>query len=485
MTDYNVDNYTLNELLEIIGLDLPVTKPEIIDMTNLQIEKNEENPNLVKFFTDAKTRLLNYLDDNVITEITDEGYGLHREYVQRPYNPDDPSVLERVKGVNVITDRNKSVMLQGRYNNPGDIQQGYINKVFRQTDTKMITIDSQFRKIHTFERPQIGATICDISGSEMPTPPYISSDYIIDLPEPLTNVISMYVHSYEIPKTWYIFSNAYGTTSFQVNSTYYTIPEGNYTSADLITALAGLTDATFTGITLNSVTNKVTITVASDTDVLKFYDSSWDLSGCVQNGTYKGGAKEGYNLGWLLGFRANSYTGATSYTSEGCINVNGFRYVYIVLDDFNTNTANSNITRIYDRPEKVANLPSYYTCNPNPPCGSARLGECDISNNYTQAQTFTINQILAQKNQPLIDRHYGDMNSNIIARIPVFATNSASFETLYSENDTSLSDNKRMYYGPVTISRMRIALLDDKAQIIDLNNMDWSFAIIVEQLYQF
>ena len=37
MTDYNVDNYTLNELLDILGLDLPATKADITEMTDLQI----------------------------------------------------------------------------------------------------------------------------------------------------------------------------------------------------------------------------------------------------------------------------------------------------------------------------------------------------------------------------------------------------------------------------------------------------------------
>ena len=470
MTDYNVDNYTLNELLDIVGLELPATEADITEMTDLQIEKNKDEPKLEKFYTETKSRLLNYLAENFITEIGEEGYGLHREYVQRPFDTNDPKGIDRINNLNVVTGRNRSVMLQGRLNNPAaEIQQGFMNKILRHTDTKMITIDSQYRKIHTFERPQIGATICDTSGSEMPTPPYISTDYIVDLPEPLTNVISMYVHSYEIPRSWYVFTPAYGTTSFEVNGTFYSIPEGNYTPADLIAAVLLQIDVTFTGITLDSVTQKVTITVDVTGDVLQFYDPSWDLSGCVQKGTYKGGAKEGYNLGWLLGFRANSYTGATTYTGEGCLDVNGVKYLYILLDDFNSNTANSGITRINDT-ENNLSFPSYYVC--------------DASGTYTEAQEFTINQILAQKNARPIDRHYGDMNSSIIARIPVFATDSTTFGTIYSQN-ASLSDNERTYYGPVTISRMRIALLDDKAHVIDLNNMNWSFAVVVKQLYQF
>ncbi len=48
----------------------------------------------------------------------------------------------------------------------------------------------------------------------------------------------------------------------------------------------------------------------------------------------------------------------------------------------------------------------------------------------------------------------------------------------------TMQDNKRVYYGPITLSRMHIQLLDDKGNIINLNENDWSFTIICETLYQ-
>ena len=48
----------------------------------------------------------------------------------------------------------------------------------------------------------------------------------------------------------------------------------------------------------------------------------------------------------------------------------------------------------------------------------------------------------------------------------------------------TMQNNKRVYFGPVTMSRMRIRLLDDKGNTINLNGNDWSFTLVCETLYQ-
>ena len=45
--------------------------------------------------------------------------------------------------------------------------------------------------------------------------------------------------------------------------------------------------------------------------------------------------------------------------------------------------------------------------------------------------------------------------------------------------------NERNYFGPVDIDKMRVQLLDDKGNVVNLNGMDWSFSIITEHLYQY
>jgi hypothetical protein len=49
----------------------------------------------------------------------------------------------------------------------------------------------------------------------------------------------------------------------------------------------------------------------------------------------------------------------------------------------------------------------------------------------------------------------------------------------------SMQDNKRIYFGPVNISRIRVKLLDDKGHVVNLNGCDWCVTIISENLYQY
>ena len=45
--------------------------------------------------------------------------------------------------------------------------------------------------------------------------------------------------------------------------------------------------------------------------------------------------------------------------------------------------------------------------------------------------------------------------------------------------------NKREYFGPVDILRMKVELLDDKGNYVNLHHSDWSFSILVDELYQY
>jgi len=42
---------------------------------------------------------------------------------------------------------------------------------------------------------------------------------------------------------------------------------------------------------------------------------------------------------------------------------------------------------------------------------------------------------------------------------------------------------KREYFGPVTINKLKIQLLDEFGRIVDLNYMDFSFSILLTIAY--
>ena len=45
-----------------------------------------------------------------------------------------------------------------------------------------------------------------------------------------------------------------------------------------------------------------------------------------------------HTLGWILGYRSSLYTNNILYESESLINLNGSRYFYLIVNDFNVHT---------------------------------------------------------------------------------------------------------------------------------------------------
>jgi hypothetical protein len=49
--------------------------------------------------------------------------------------------------------------------------------------------------------------------------------------------------------------------------------------------------------------------------------------------------------------------------------------------------------------------------------------------------------------------------------------------------DCCIDGNERIYFGPSSINRLHIKLLDEFGRVVDLNNGDFSFSIELELLY--
>jgi hypothetical protein len=102
----------------------------------------------------------------------------------------------------------------------------------------------------------------------------------------------------------------------------------------------------------------------------------------------------------------------------------------------------------------------------------------------TQAQIYTINEIMKNRNKTISFRAKAPTNSDTFALIPI-KYGSLSTGQLYTELSGQFQDNKRVYFGPVDIERLRLKLLDDKGNVVDLHGADWSITLISENLYQY
>jgi len=149
-----------------------------------------------------------------------------------------------------------------------------LNPILKQTIQRVISIDSKYRNIVTKDY---------LSSS--------ASNFTIDLSEPLKDVLSIKLYSFQIPNTWYTVSSSYGSNFFYLKGNapgintgafdyQISVLPGNYSNADLVTNISksintlkdlhpdvsfGLTD-----ISYNSFNSKATFTI----DIQDSYDQS-------------------------------------------------------------------------------------------------------------------------------------------------------------------------------------------------------------------
>jgi hypothetical protein len=95
-----------------------------------------------------------------------------------------------------------------------------------------------------------------------------------------------------------------------------------------------------------------------------------------------------------------------------------------------------------------------------------------------------VNEIIKNREKNTSYKIKAPTNSDTFALIPI-KKGSLNTGELYVDFSGSLQDNKRVYFGPVDIDRMRVKLLDDKGFIVDLHGVDWCITLISENLYQY
>jgi hypothetical protein len=102
----------------------------------------------------------------------------------------------------------------------------------------------------------------------------------------------------------------------------------------------------------------------------------------------------------------------------------------------------------------------------------------------TQSQIYTINEINKNKNNNTNYKSKAPTSPDILSVLPI-KNSGISTGSMLIEFSGSLQESKRTYFGPVNIDKMRVKLLDDKGNVINLNGCDWCVTLICECLYQY
>jgi hypothetical protein len=512
--DTNINNYTYPELLIILDLDDATDTGMIIKKTNAYIEKytRERNDRMIIFFNEIQGKLLDYAKQ-LDTSGADAEYEPAQKQTDKWIKNIEALPQANKVQTDKITDRfqkigvysNNHVPMNREHlgvNNTFDLpvaQDGKLNPTLKNTTQRLIVLDSFFR--------------------QESTGPSISTDYTLDLSDHLTDVLSLRLWSIEVPLTYYVIDVNYGNTCFWIsdrnNNIPISIPSGNYTSTTFVTALNDAFTAagfTFTSpvipVSYNSSNYKITMklnggtytppsgstttafTISTATRLI-FFDPTITLQceiTCVQNGLYLN-----QTLGWLMGYHNSIGTigtipvDASGNTADSVLDLNGPRYFILALDDYNQNHLNNGLVSITE-PSKVVKLPSYYSpdqpyiCEPSQFGSVAQLTQSS-PRTLTQSQIYTINEILKNNVNNMELRAKAPTTTDVFAIIPI--KQSSIGGTLYVDFSGQLQDNRRTYFGPVDIDRMRIRLLNDKGHVVNLNGADWAITIISENLYQY
>jgi hypothetical protein len=530
--DTNINNYTLSEVLTILDLNNQFTSQDVIDSTNYYISQaNQANNNqLSSFFQEAQKYLLDYLKNNPITQdntyLPTEKQTLewwNREQLQQPNPTQRDKITDRIQQIGVygndhVPMNRNQLGINNNFN--VSVSQDTLNPNLTNSTNRFINLDSQFRQASS------------ASSSS-------ATDYTLDLSEPLSNVLSMWLYSIQIPKTWYTYDISYGNTCFWIlfdptdKNIFFkiSIPPGNYNANEIVSILNlsnNFSASCFSWlkppsdsypVSYNKNNGKITMNLFGgkytdpNTNIsydintfteLLFFDINsnfkCDLTNCNPLNNIN------QTFGWELGYREPSiFVQENGNIANTIINTYGPKYLILVIDDYNQNHINNGLITITETSTNIK-IPIYYTPSISVTCIPPTTNETFISNDknnisykktpvvvptaprlLTQAQIYSINEINKNNSSNTSLRSRAPTNSDIFALIPVKLsyTDSTTSNSVYVEFSGSLQENKRIYFGPVNIERLRIKLLDENGNVLNLNGADWSVTIIAEVLYQY
>jgi hypothetical protein len=406
--DLNIENYTRGELIEMFELPSNFDK-NVIEIKEAKLrEKIVNNSQINK---DTKIQTINFLTKakNIILS---EG------------KPQNKSLQQKIEDFyNTSYDLKSSKledpdehMLQVRQDKPylssypSEFFPGVINPIKKRTIRKNLNIDTRFRDSY-------------YSTS--------STNFNLQLPLNIDNVLQMQLSSIELPTSYYVVSKQYNNNYFTINVNssikVISIPDGNYTQNTIMNIINAELMSAGTPFSYVSFIVNLTDTESGSCQTMVGPNETGEVTLLELNfqndriGTEDRGTPLPLKLGWNLGFRNGAYVGSINYVSEGIVDLRGPRYFYLVVDDYNNN----------------------------------------VNNNFYSAFNSSM------------------LNKNILARI----SQQANKFNILEQNNLNIVTTPREYFGPINLTTMNIQLLDEYGRIVDLNNMDYSFCLTLITVY--
>jgi len=406
--DLNIENYTRKELIEMFELP-PNFDKNIIEIKEAKLKESIINNREINKDTQIKT--INFLTKakNIILNEQKKDNSPFQRKIEDFYNSSyelKPSKLEE-SNEHMVQVRPEKPYLSSY---PSEYFQGVINPLKKRTIKKNLNIDTRFRENY-------------YSTS--------STNFNLNLPMNINDVLQMQLASIEVPTTYYVISKQYGNNYFTIvvngSSTVVNLPNGNYDQLAIMTQINNQLSI------LGSPFDRVSFTINLDGvftgtgQTLVGSNGTGSVSEIQLNFQADKFGEDDKNtplplkLGWILGFRNGIYQGNLNYVSESVVDTTGPKYIYLVIDDYNNS----------------------------------------VNNSFYSAFNSSI------------------LNKNILARISLQANNF----NIFTQNNLGIVSTPREYFGPINLQIMNIQLLDEYGRILELNNMDFSFCLTLTTVY--
>ena len=443
--DLDINNYTNQELIEVVKLNLEFSKDELNNaISNYQniIKENKDYASIYKqqlhdFFNKIKRRL------SVLTNTFHNSNNFYDYKNDKPNSNDNLDTQFKSfsvsNNVDMLNDYDKNYtekehLLSKQYvgniiapltninNNPLQYQRIPKDNLNGYNQNKIVSsyvFNSQFRKNFLNTTPE---------------------DCEFQLPNSINNVLSIALSGLQIKNTMFAFSSYKYTNQIYIEEDtsggtiggIVSIPDGNYDGNSFPDVLQYCINSQI--ISDDELEHRFKVKIDPNTLFLTISndENKFTIKTIVnQNMNYRLNDLDAKNkistsnivntMGYQIGFRNIEYTNQTSYTTESNFDSQSYRYIYFSLDDFN----NSNIDRTYG--------------------------------------------ILPSENI---------LDDNILSIIPL---SSDTFDKNYIDSKNYIN-NKREYSVPINISKIRIKLLDYLGDLINNNYNHFTFTLEITKI---
>ena len=265
-----------------------------------------------------------------------------------------------------------------------------------------------------------------------------NTDFLITLPNPIKNVLSMKLKSFKAPSSEYTFSVDEKNNAFQV------LAGGKTITVSVIPGRYSSLDNTLLFNQINSQINPLGIEIVYIPELLRYAFKGSNITDVELNFDIENNYI--YNtFGWIMGFHDSYYSKdskfAYAYPRKKCAKETGITGGLTSIGDEQYYLA--------DQPVFLPNTSSYYLLN--------------------------IDDFLSNVENAFYEGCFPSNNSmkNVLGKITT--KHSADNQTYYeSDSDESFP---RVYRGPVTLSKMHIQLFDDNNRIVELNDANYNFLL--------